>query len=248
MERVGRLVHSVLMLARVGHQLHHKPMDGIVRPPLLEGIDEELAQILQVRVDGDIGRNLGLLATLHGRKCPRRSHVVATNAPIADGIILLLVRERDEAGLHGRSAAAVLGLRRCHSALHEEFSRLDTGDGEVVLLPHNGGLHVVLVLVLVVGRFVELLLLLEVLDPRGLMRRVADGLHHDREGNVHSRDGAMRVQLRPRNGTAQGLNPIFPLEMLPGDGTLLRGMFKGQVMLHEKSYQLIDCETADDDN
>mmetsp|Transcript_7069 Transcript_7069/g.11789 ORF Transcript_7069/g.11789 Transcript_7069/m.11789 type:complete len:241 (+) Transcript_7069:240-962(+) len=236
------------MLARIGHQLHHKPMDGIVRPSLLEDIDEELTQISQMGVDGNIGRNFGLLATLHSRKCPRRSQVVTTDAPIADGIFLLLICKRDEGGLHGRSSTAIHGLRRCHGALHEEFSRLGTGDGELILLPHNGSLHVVLVLILVVGRFVELLLLLEILDPRGLMRSVADGLHHHRQWNVHGRDGTMRVQLRPRNGAAQGFDPIFPLEMLPGAGTLLRGMFKGQMMFYEESCQLIDCETADDEN
>lgn len=73
MEGMGRLVQGILVLTRIGHQFQHKPMDGIVRPSLLERVDKELAQILKMRVDGNVGRNPGLLATLHSRKCPRGS-------------------------------------------------------------------------------------------------------------------------------------------------------------------------------
>lgn len=160
MEGVGRLVQGILVLARIGHQFHHKPMDGIVRPSLLERIDKELAQILEMRIDGNVGRNLGLLATLHSRKRPRGSQIMPTDAPIADGILLLLIRKRDEAGLHGRTSTAILGLGRCQCAFHEEFTWFHTGDGELILLPHNGSLHIMLILILMVCRFVELFLLL----------------------------------------------------------------------------------------
>ena len=160
MEGMGRLVQGILVLARIGHQFHHKPMDGIVRPSLLERIDKELAQILEMRVDGNVGRNLGLLTPLYGRKRPRGSQIMSTDAPIADGIFLLLVRKRNEAGLHGRTATAILGLGGGHGSLHEELTGLHTGDGELILLPHNGSLHIMLVLILMVCRFMELLLLL----------------------------------------------------------------------------------------
>lgn len=80
------------------------------------------------------------------------------------------------------------------------------------------------------------------------MRSIPDGLHHHRQGNVDGSDSPVSVQLRSWDGTAERFDPILPFEMLPGAGTVLRGMFEGQMMLNEQCNQLIHGQTTHNEN